>query len=150
VETGRAGESLAAEDKVFILMQAGLYLTATRGFGVREVQICYNRIEALCDSVNGPRIPHSALIGEWRYSLVTDKLSETMRIAKRIFSLAQERNDTGLMMGAYRALGGTSYFLGDFELAREYTTRGLQIWRSGGVQSPDRRGDCASCRLSVL
>ena len=57
-----------------------------------------------------------------------------MWIAKRIFSLAQERNDTALMMGAYRALGTTVYFLGDFELAREYLTRGLQIWRSGDVE----------------
>ena len=33
VETGVEGQSLTAEDQLFILMQAGLYLTATRGFG---------------------------------------------------------------------------------------------------------------------
>ena len=32
VETGVEGQSLTAEDQLFILMQAGLYLTATRGF----------------------------------------------------------------------------------------------------------------------
>jgi predicted ATPase len=133
VQTGPEGESLAAEDQLFILMQAGLYLTATRGYGAREAQTCYERVESLCNS-HRLVIPHSVLISQWRYSLVTDKLSATMRIAKRIFSLAQERNDTALMMGAYRALGTTAYFLGDFELAREYLTRGLQIWRSGDVQ----------------
>jgi len=133
VQTGPEEESLAAEDQVFILMQAALYLTATRGYGAREAQICYERVESLCNS-HRLVIPHSVLIGQWRYSLVTDKLSATMWIAKRIFSLAQERNDTALMMGAYRALGTTVYFLGDFELAREYLTRGLQIWRSGDVQ----------------
>ena len=40
------------------------------------------------------------------------------------------------MMGAYRALAATLYFLGDFEAARRYAMRALQIWRSGGVQSP--------------
>jgi len=137
VETGRAGESLAAEDKVFILMQAGLYLTATRGFGVREAQICYNRIEALCDSVNGPRIPHSALIGEWRYSLVTDKLSETMRIAKTNFLASPKSGMTpALMMEGLPRFGRHILLSRRFSrLAREYTTRGLQIWRSGGVQS---------------
>ena len=40
------------------------------------------------------------------------------------------------MIGAYRALAGTLYFLGDFETARQYAMRGVQIWRSGGVQSP--------------
>ena len=33
VETGVEGQSLTAEDQLFILMQAGLYLSATRGLG---------------------------------------------------------------------------------------------------------------------
>ena len=59
-----------------------------------------------------------------------------MQIAKRVYSLAQEQNDSALMIGAYRALAVTLYFLGDFEAARQYAMRGVQIWRSGGVQSP--------------
>jgi hypothetical protein len=78
----------------------------------------------------------SALEGQWRYSLVTDKLSATMKIAKRVYSLAQDQNDSALMMGAYRALACTLYFSGDFETTRQYAMRGVQIWRSGGVQSP--------------
>ena len=67
-----------------------------------------------------------------------------MQIAKRIYSLAQEQNDSALMIGAYRALAGTLYFLGDFESARQYAMRGVQIWRSGGIQSPCRRSRRAS------
>ena len=59
-----------------------------------------------------------------------------MQIAKRVYSLAQEQNDSALMIGAYHALAGTLYFLGDFEAARQYAMRGVQIWRSGSVQSP--------------
>jgi predicted ATPase len=33
-------------------------------------------------------------------------------------------------------LAPTAYFLGDFETGREYALRGVEIWRSGGVQSP--------------
>jgi tetratricopeptide (TPR) repeat protein len=76
-----------------------------------------------------------ALTGQWRYSLITDKLSVTMKIAKRVYSLAQEQNDPALMIGAYRALAGTLHYLGDFESARQYAMRGVQIWRSGNVQS---------------
>jgi hypothetical protein len=36
VEKGAEGESLTAEDQLFILMQAGLYLTATRGYSAPE------------------------------------------------------------------------------------------------------------------
>jgi predicted ATPase len=64
-----------------------------------------------------------------------DKLSATMQIAKRVYSLAQEQNAPALMIGGYRALASTLYFLGDFEAARQYSMRALEIWRSGGVKS---------------
>ena len=135
VEENVEGQSLTAEDQLFILMQAALYLSATRGLGAPEARICYERAESLCHSLNRPLLLYFALMGQWRYSLVTDKLTATMQIAKRVYSLAQEQNDSALMIGAYRALAGTLYFLGDFEAARQYAMRGVQIWRSGGVQS---------------
>jgi adenylate cyclase len=73
---------------------------------------------------------------QWVFSLVTEKMSATMQVAKRAYSLAQEQHDSALMMGACRALAVTLYFLGDFEAARQYAMRGVQIRRSGGVQSP--------------
>jgi hypothetical protein len=122
LECGVEEQSLTAEDQLFILMQAGLYLTATRGLGATEAHICYERVEFLCHALN--RLPpYSALIGQWRYSLVTDKLSATMQIATRIYSLAQKQNDSMLLMGAYRALANTVYFSGEFELARQYAMR---------------------------
>ena len=100
------------------------------------VRICYERAESLCHSLNRPRLLYAALIGQWRYSLQIDKLTATMQIAKRVYSPAQERNDAGLMIGAYRALAVTFYYLGDLESARRYAMRGVQIWRSGDVESP--------------
>ncbi len=135
VETGVDGQSLTAEDRLFILMQAALYLTALRGHASLEARSCYERAESLCHSLDRPRLLYVALIGQWRYSLITDKLTATMQIAKRVYSLAQEQNDSALMMGAYRALAGTLFYLGNFESARQYAMSAVQIWRSGGVQS---------------
>jgi len=42
-EMGVEGEGLTAEDQLFILMQAGLYLTTTRGFAAAEALACYER-----------------------------------------------------------------------------------------------------------
>jgi predicted ATPase len=39
-------------------------------------------------------------------------------------------------MGAYRALACTLYWWGDFETARQYAMRGVQLWRLGNVHSP--------------
>jgi hypothetical protein len=71
-----------------------------------------------------------ALIGQWRFSLITDKLTATMQIAERVYSLAQEQNDSAVMVGACRVLACTFYFLGEFETARRYAVRGVEIWRS--------------------
>jgi serine/threonine protein kinase len=43
IETTVEDQRLTAEDQLFILMQAGLYLTATRGLGAPEARICYER-----------------------------------------------------------------------------------------------------------
>jgi tetratricopeptide (TPR) repeat protein len=135
VETDVEGQSLTQEDRLFTLMQAGLYVTATRGMGAREAQVCYERAEPLCHSLDRPLLLYVALIGQWRYSLHTDKVSATLQIAERANALAQQQNDAALMIGAYRALASTRYFFGDFESARRYAMCGLQIWRSGTVQS---------------
>ncbi len=129
-------QSLTAEDQLFVLMQAGLYLTLTRGLGAPEARICYEHAEPLCHSLDRPLLLYSGLTGQWVFSLVTEKLSATMQIAKRVYSLAQEQHDSALLIGGCRALAVTLYFLGDFEAARQYAMCGLQIWRSGDLHSP--------------
>jgi predicted ATPase len=136
VQVGVKAQSLTAEDQLFVLMQAGLYLTLTRGLGAPEARICYECAEPLCHSLDRPLLLYSGLMGRWVYSLVTDKLTTTMQIAKRVSLLAQNQNDAALMVGACHALAGTLYFLGDFEATRQYAMRGIQLWRTSGVQSP--------------
>ena len=108
----------------------------------------YERAEALCHSLNGPRLLYVALLGQWRYSLNTDTLSATMQLAKPVDSLAQEQNDTALMRGACHILATTVYFSGDFESARRYVMRGWAVRPTGGVHSPveDIETPAASCR----
>ena len=134
VKVGVEPQRLTAEDQLFILMQAGLYLSSTRGFSTPESRNCYERAEPLCHSLDRPMLLYSALMGQWRYSYITDKLSAALPVAQRVHSLATEQNNSAIMIGACQALGSTLYFLGEFETARQYAVRGAQIWRSGGVQ----------------
>jgi hypothetical protein len=93
-----------------------------------------------------------ALTGQWRYSLNTDKLTTTMQIAERIYSLAREQNDSALMIGACRALACTLFYSGDFETARHYSRRGVEIWRSQNIQpqmeDPDTPPVACLCYLA--
>ena len=135
MENCSEGQGLAADDQLFILTQSRLYLTATRGLGAPEARICSERAESLCHSLNRPVLLYVALMGQWRYSFMNDKLTATMQIAERVHSLAQEQNESALIIGAYLALAGTLFYSGDFEAARKYAMRGVQIWRSGGAPS---------------
>src|SRR4029077_9877488 len=101
------GQSLTAEDELFILTQAGLYLTATRGLAAPEARICYERAQPLCVSLDRPLLLYSALIGQWRNFSLTEKVTTTMQLAKRVYLLAQEQNNPALMVGAYRTLAIT-------------------------------------------
>jgi tetratricopeptide (TPR) repeat protein len=134
VETALEGQNLTAEDQLFILMQAAAYFTATRGHGSPEARICYERAESLSHALGRPLLMR-ALIGQWRHSFNTGKLSDAIQIAERLYSLAQEQDDPTLMSWAYNALAATHHSLGDFESARQYAMDGVQIWRSGGAPS---------------
>jgi predicted ATPase len=90
----------------------------------------------LCHSLDRPLLLYSALIGRWRYSSQTDKLTAALRLAKRIYALAQQQNEPALMIGACRALAINRYYLGDFEVAARYAKRGVRIWRTGKVEFP--------------
>jgi hypothetical protein len=149
-EMGVEGQSLTAEDHLFILMQAALYLTVTRGFAAPEARICYERVESLCHSLNRPLLLYSALISQWRYSVWTDKLTATMQIAERVYSLAQEQNDARLMLGAYRALACTLYFLGDFKDLATIRDAWSGDLAFGRCAVSGRRGQRARRQLSVL
>ena len=89
----------------------------------------------MCHSLDRPGLLYTALLSQWRYSLATDTQTATMEIAKRIYSLADDLQDASLMVGAYRALATTLFFMGDFESALQHARRGVQIWREGEVSS---------------
>ena len=136
VETGIEEQNLNAEDQLFVLMQAALYLTATRGLASTEAKVCYERAESLCHSLNRPLLLYSTLFSQWRYSFVTEKVTATLQIAERIYSLAQNQDDPAPIMAACTALAATHCYLGDdFQAARQYALRGVEIWRSGGIQT---------------
>jgi hypothetical protein len=96
VEINVKEENLTAEDQLFIVMQSAQYLASTRGLATPDLRIYYERAEYLSRTLNRPLVLHVALMGQWRYSLNTDKLTTTMQIAERLCSLAQQQNDSAL------------------------------------------------------
>jgi hypothetical protein len=116
VQTAVEGQSLTKEDQLCILMQAGLYLTATRGFAAPEVRICYERAEALCHALNRRADLYVALLGQWHHSLLTEKLSATMQVAKQLYSLAKKQNGLCANDSSLPCFGSDSPLFGRFRV----------------------------------
>jgi predicted ATPase len=76
----------------------------------------------------------AALIGQWRHSLLTDKLTTTMQLAKRAYWVAREQDEVSLLTNAFRILAVTHYFSGNLKIARRYARRGVQLGREGRIQ----------------
>jgi hypothetical protein len=89
------------------------------------------------------------LMGLWRYDVSANTLPAAMKAAERVYSLAQQQNDPALIIGGCVPLAITLYFSGDFETGRKYTTRGLQILRSG-IQSPIEDVDVPAVSILCL
>ena len=141
VQTGAEGQSLTADDQLFILIQAAVNMTAMRE-SAPEARICYERAESLCHSLNRPMQLYVALMGQCRSWGIAGNTAAARQFAKRLYSLAQEQKDSTLMIGACVQMAVTTWWvLGDFETSRQYTTRALQIWRSGGGRSPFQEVD---------
>jgi hypothetical protein len=132
---GTEEHSLSEEDELFILLEAGQYLCATRGFGAPGVRVCYERAESLCHALNRPRFLYVSLMGQWRHLWATDRGAARLELAQRIYSLAQKQNEVAQLIGACSGLAMTHYFLGDFEASYQYAIRGVELWRSGGLQT---------------
>jgi hypothetical protein len=129
VKVSVEGQSLTAEDQLSVLMQAGMYLTTFRGMGAPEARLCYERAESLCHSLDRPMTLYSALRGQYLCFLQTDRLTTARQMSQRVYSVAQGQNNVTMMAGAYVTLAGPLYFMGQFEIARQYARRGVQLWR---------------------
>jgi len=100
-----------------------------RGMGAPEAGLCYERAESLARSLNRSPSLYMVLVGQWRQSLNTGKLSATLRIAKRLYALAQEQNDSSRLIGACAVLA-----LHFAKLSESQRSRSRFGWRNAQKQ----------------
>lgn len=123
-----ANQGLTPDDHLVVLTQAGLFLTATKGYASPEVKSCYDRVKELSIQLGQTSRLYSVLISEWRATMVTQELTKTQGLANNIYHLAKKHDDPALLIGAYRALSMTEYWIGNFMLARDHARKGINLW----------------------
>ena len=98
--------------EVDTLIVLGVSLIATKGYAAPEVGHTYTRARQLCEHLEDSSQLFPVLRGLWNYYLVRAELKTAHELGEQLLALAQQVQDSAMLVAAHRALGVTLYHLG--------------------------------------
>jgi len=117
-----------AKQELTLHLTLGPALTATQGYASPEVERAYTQARDLGQHVGERPEQFRALQGLWNCYFVRAQHQTARTLGEQLLALAQQTQDSGHFLGAYRALGSTLYFLGEFASAHEHLEHGLALY----------------------
>jgi predicted ATPase len=132
------------QQELTLQIALGVPLMATKGYAVLEVEKAYRRARELCQQIGEAPQLFSTLQGLFAFYLMRGDLQAGCELADQCHSLAQSANNPTRRLWAHHGLAQTSYFRGEFALAREQAEQGIALYdsqkrrppASGAVQDP--------------
>jgi class 3 adenylate cyclase/predicted ATPase len=117
-----------AQHELTLHLTLGPVLMNIRGFAAPEVGALYTRARELCQQ--GGEIPQlfPVLFGLSRFALLRAELPLARELGEQLLHLAQQAQDSALLLGAHRALGATLLYQGEMPLAREHIERDIALY----------------------
>jgi predicted ATPase len=110
-----------AERELKLLITLGVPLTATEGFAASEVTTLYARAQELFRQIDKKTLDlFPVLLGLLRFQLVRGSIPTAHELGQELMSLAEHSEtsqDSTVLIESHRALGVTSFFLGEFRAA---------------------------------
>lgn len=106
----------------------GVPITATRGYTAPEAESVYSRAREICRQVGETPLLFPALYGLWRFYTVGGKLQAAHELGEQLMVLAQTAQDSALLLEAHRAVGCTSFHLGELVSARTHLEQGIALY----------------------
>jgi predicted ATPase len=113
---------------VDIYIALGAVLIATKGTASPEVGETYTQARQLCHHLEDPSHLFSVLRGLWNYYQVRAEHQTTHALGEQLLTLAQDTQDTGMLVAAHRALGTTLMFLGVPVDAHRHLAQGIALY----------------------
>jgi hypothetical protein len=120
----RPAEKLSRDSQLFVLTEAGRFLTALKGYAAFEVGQCYRRAKELCASRQKDHQLFEVMLGLCRHLRLRGELAESGKLAEDVLSLCQFLGDPSLVPAAQRALATNAYYTGQFREAEAYAALG--------------------------
>src|SRR5262249_52069730 len=106
----------------------GPALIATKGYGAPEVAQAYTRARELCRQIGETPDVFPVLRGLWIFHEARAELQVARELAEQRVVLAQRFQDRVHLIEAYRALGNTLFWLGEFATARGHLEQGITLY----------------------
>ena len=117
-----------AQQELMLQITLGAPLIAAKGYAAPEVKKTYNRALELCQQQGETPYLATVLRGLWVYHVVAGNLETARNLGEQLFTLAQDTQDSALLLEAHHALGQTLFHLGDFIAAREHCEQGSALY----------------------
>jgi len=120
--------SKRTQHEVDIHIALGASLLATKGYGAPEVEQIYLRAHHLCQHLEEPQQLFPVLRGLWNHYTIRAEHQRAHALGEQFLTLAQQRQDSAMLVAAHRALGTTLYNLGTPAEAHRHFTQGLALY----------------------
>src|SRR4029453_4942946 len=106
----------------------GPALIATKGYGASEVAQAYTRARELCQQMGETPDVFPVLRGLWVFHEARAELQVAQELAEQLLVLAQRLQEPVYLIEAYRALGNTLVWLGEFAPARGHLEQAIALY----------------------
>ena len=114
--------------KVNMYIALGASLLATKGYAAPEVGETYAYARQLCAHLDDPHQLFTGLRGQWNYSLVRAELQTAHALGAQLLTLAQQSQDSAMLVTAHSVIGATLFWLGAVATAHAHFTQGRALY----------------------
>jgi len=103
----------------------GPALIVTKGYSAPEVEHNLSRAREICQQIGDTTQLFQVLTGLFSFHLVRAEYQTTYQLGEQMMSLAQRKQDTGLIMAVKGQLGITLFWLGEFTSAQDHLEQAI-------------------------
>jgi predicted ATPase/class 3 adenylate cyclase len=116
------------QQEVDIHIALGTSLIATKGTGALEVGETYTRARQRCQHLDDPHQLFPVLRGLWHYYFVRAEYQTAHPLGEQLLALAQQAQDSAMLLASHRALGSTLHLLGAVATAHTHFAQGIALY----------------------
>jgi predicted ATPase len=114
--------------EVDMLIVLGASLSATKGPAAPEVGETYTYAQQLCQHLQDPQQHFLVLRGLWNYYSVRAEYQTALLLGEQLLTLAQQVQDSTMLLTAHRVLGTTLFYSGAVADAHTHFTQSIALY----------------------